>query len=402
MHCAWPAYLSNPDSGHGDNILMGDKKSHKYSWKVFFGVACLLVALMVWAGENASAQIGQEPLQTVSQITSDETCLDCHQQPDMILPLPNGEELYLTVDEAKYKSSVHGKENISCTQCHTAITEFPHPALRAESLHQVRLEKTDLCIECHQDQAEEYAKGRHAQASIAGSQDTAMCVDCHSSHQTEHITDPNLQIAQTCEKCHSEIYAIYINSVHGAALIEEGNTDVPTCTSCHESHDNTGPSDSGYLLFSPQICASCHADEDLMAPYKINTQVFDTYLADFHGSTVLIFENISPDQDTNKPVCVDCHGVHDILSPVDVNSTVFKKNLITTCQRCHPDASPDFSDAWLSHYPPDLEHTPIIYWIDLFYQILIPSTIGGMMIFIASDVWQRMKNGKNSNGKRIS
>jgi hypothetical protein len=126
----------------------------------------------------------------------------------------------------------------------------------------------------------------------------------------------------------------------------------------------------------------------MMAKYDINTDVFDTYFADFHGTTVEIFEKTTPDQETNKPVCIDCHGVHDIKAPDNVGSTVIKQNLLTTCQRCHPDATPNFSDSWLSHYEPSLEHHPIVYLVDLFYQFFIPGTLGIMALFVVTDIWR--------------
>ena len=49
-----------------------------------------------------------------------------------------------------------------------------------------------------------------------------------------------------------------------------------------------------------------------MQKYGISTEVFNTYVADFHGTTVTLFERQHPDQPTNKAVCTDCHGVHDI------------------------------------------------------------------------------------------
>lgn len=127
-----------------------------------------------------------------------------------------------------------------------------------------------------------------------------------------------------------------------------------------------------------------------MAKYDIRTDVFETYVADFHGTTVTIFEQVSPDQETNKPVCIDCHGVHDIRSPEDSSSTVIKENLITTCQRCHPDASPDFDDSWLAHYSPDLEKAPIVYLVNVFYMVVIPVTVGGMVFFISVDIFKTL------------
>lgn len=374
----------------------------KYIWIILWAVLAGLLTLWVFGAEQASAQRAEAtsipPLDNPNP--SNAECLACHATPDMFLPLPSGEELLLTVDSNIYNASIHGREGYACIQCHTDISGFPHPDLKAENLRAVSIQKTQTCIRCHTDQSDAYVKGRHAQGLISGNEDTAICVDCHSNHQTAELTTSNVLIVQTCRKCHSEIYDIYQNSVHGSALLQEDNPDVPTCSVCHESHDNTGPGDSGFTLFSPQICANCHADVELMSRYDVNTGVFDTYLADFHGTTVILFEKISPDQETNKPVCVDCHGVHDIQSPTDENSALLKQNLIFTCMRCHPDAPPDFSDAWLSHYSPDLEHNPIVYLVNLFYLIVIPGTIGGMLIFICSDIWKRMKNGSGRKTKR--
>ncbi|MEW6718106.1 MAG: hypothetical protein AB1345_11470 [Chloroflexota bacterium] len=49
------------------------------------------------------------------------------------------------------------------------------------------------------------------------------------------------RIAKTCERCHSEIYKLYEQSVHGAALIGKGDSNVPTCTDCHTVHNLASP-----------------------------------------------------------------------------------------------------------------------------------------------------------------
>jgi hypothetical protein len=134
-----------------------------------------------------------------------------------------------------------------------------------------------------------------------------------------------------------------------------------------------------------------------MADYDIRTTVFETYVADFHGTTVSIFENISPDQVTNKPVCFDCHGVHDIRSPDDEYSSVMRENLLNTCLRCHPDATSDFSDSWMSHYTPDIDHNPLVYLVNLFYYVIIPGTMGGLFIFIGTDIWRTIKNKRDAD-----
>jgi hypothetical protein len=105
-----------------------------------------------------------------------------------------------------------------------------------------------------------------------------------------------------------------------------------------------------------------------------------------------MFEAEIPGQETNKPVCVDCHGVHDIKKIDDPNSRVVHENLLTTCQRCHPDATTNFSAAWLGHYEPSPDKYPVIYYIQLFYLIFIPTLLGGMAIFVISDASRRLIN----------
>jgi len=342
----------------------------------------------------AEPQKQTEPPPPVDVVpVGNDECLSCHQIPGMLLPLASGEQLNLTVDVEAFYTSVHGRQGYACVQCHTNITGFPHPEFTTKTRREVSVQLTQgACMVCHSGQTDLYTQGRHGRELTKGSLTTALCVDCHTSHQVKEIRGSKVEIAKTCQKCHAEIYDIYRDSVHGAALMEESNFDVPTCSDCHENHNNTGPGDPGFILFSPKICRDCHADEELMSKYDINADVYDTYVADFHGSTVLIFENIAPDQETNKPVCIDCHGVHDIRSPEDLHSSVMKDNLLDTCQRCHPEATSDFSDAWLSHYNiSDFENNTLVYLVNLFYKIVIPGIIGGILLFIGTDIWRKIK-----------
>jgi hypothetical protein len=369
---------------------------------IFFVLISAIVFTFGFGIKTASTQtvVNNDPPPPLGNpIPSNADCLECHQEPDMLMQLPSHEELNLTVDRISYNTSIHGREGYACIQCHTDIDGFPHPERTAQTLRDVSIQYNTICLDCHTAESEEYAKGQHAQELILGNEDSALCIDCHGSHQTKELSVSDIEIIQTCRNCHSTIYDVYQNSVHGNALLEESNQDVPGCIDCHSSHENHGPSDHEYTLFSPLICAECHSDEKLMDKYDINTDVFDTYLSDFHGSTISIFEKIAPGQETNKPVCSDCHGVHNILSPEDENSLVLKENLVITCQRCHPDANTEFSDAWMSHYPPDLQHNTLVYLVELFYKIIIPFTIGGMLLYIATDVWKRSKgNSNHENG----
>jgi hypothetical protein len=152
-------------------------------------------------------------------------------------------------------------------------------------------------------------------------------------------------------------------------------------------------------MYSPQICADCHADEELMKRHGISTVVFETYIADFHGTTVEVFSKITPDQETNKPVCVDCHGVHNMKSASDPESQVMKDNLLNTCQKCHPDAQENFPNSWLGHYVPSIDKYPLLFFVDLFYKIVIPVTVGGMVAFVAIDAQFRIRKRLSKNKK---
>ncbi len=127
-----------------------------------------------------------------------------------------------------------------------------------------------------------------------------------------------------------------------------------------------------------------------MAEYGISTDVFETYVSDFHGTTVTLFQKVTPDQETNKPVCIDCHGVHNIASAEGPGSLAIKENMLRTCRRCHPDATTNFPSAWLSHYRPSPVHAPLVYYVDMFYKIFIPAVLGGMALFVVGDAGQRI------------
>ena len=352
----------------------------------------LIILASLWLASQAEAsQDATEPGSPFEQEVANETCLACHATPGMQTTLPSGEILYLTVDPQVYAESVHGQQGYACVQCHTDIRAYPHRPLTAQTRRDVTLLYYQNCARCHQDKYQATLDSVHQEALAEGKKEAAVCTDCHGYHDVSKPDEPRTKIPQTCERCHALIYQEYAGSVHGSALIGEGNPDVPTCIDCHGVHNVSGPSSGPFHLYSPQICATCHADKALMAKYGINTDVFETYVADFHGTSV-IFAQKYPGQETNKPVCIDCHGVHNMKKVDDLESQVIKQNLITTCRRCHPNAAPSFADAWLGHYTPDASRYPIVYYVNLFYQIFIPTVLGGMAIFVIGDVSRRLIN----------
>ena len=333
---------------------------------------------------------------TLAQESANEACLACHGQPGMQTTLPSGEVLYLTVDPEVYNASVHGQKGMLCIHCHADASDLPHPPLTVNTRRELTLSLyRSSCILCHQDKYNATLDGVHQIALAGGDTRAAVCTDCHGTHNISLTGKPRSRSSQMCALCHSEIFERYKNSVHGAALIGDGNPDVPGCTDCHQVHRIEGPHTGSFLLFSPQLCAECHADPEMMGRYGISTDVFDTYVADFHGTTVILFQAVAPDQETNKPLCIDCHGVHDMKQVDDPESAVMKENLLATCQKCHPGATANFPTSWISHYRPDPQHASLVYYVQLFYEVFIPTLIVGMILFVASDARKRFVDRKN-------
>jgi predicted CXXCH cytochrome family protein len=323
------------------------------------------------------------------QVADNEACLACHSRPNLTYTFPSGQVWSVHVDPEAFHNSVHGSE-LACTDCHQDISGYPHPPLEVSTIRFYELEQYQTCRGCHEEVYEEAIDSNHAREIAAGNWDAAICTDCHGAHETVNLDEaPRTEIPRICSQCHSTIYNQYLESVHGEALVDENNTDVPTCIDCHGTHTQEDPRTTQFRLNSPKLCANCHADEALMAKYDISTQVFDTYVSDFHGTTVVLFERASPDLPTNKAVCYDCHGIHDMKRADDPQSQVFRENLLQTCQRCHPDATENFPTSWMSHYEPDINKYPLVYFVELFYDIMIPAVVGFMALVVVFDIGSR-------------
>jgi len=347
------------------------------------------------------------PVMAVQELTpatqiaaGDPTCLGCHSKPGLTKELENGDVMLLTIDEQHFSNSVHYYEGLSCKDCHQDITGFPHPEFLARNLRDASLLLYTACQKCHVNEYNKTLDSVHQKQLTGGNNNAAICTDCHNPHTQQQLTDKvtgdllpeaRLLIPQTCARCHNEIYTAYKSSVHGSALTLVKNQDVPTCISCHGVHNIQDPLTNAFRTNSPQLCADCHTNPEIMKKYNISTEVLNTYVADFHGTTITLFEETNPDLPSNKPVCFDCHGIHDIKKTNDpVYGVTMKENLLVRCQVCHPDATDNFPSAWMNHYIPSPSEYPLVYYINLFYKFLIPTLLGGMGFYVLADFIHRM------------
>ncbi len=384
------------------------RRVSRYIWiGVLVGVILASLSVFLLVNRASAAKVNEqarsviqasslEDLKGSGPIVSNEVCLGCHGKPGLSMKLKDNDILDLYVNPATYDASIHGKNGYACVQCHTNLSDYPHPEFSATDTRDVTLQLTKVCDRCHSGEYNLTMDSVHAAAQAAGKREAAVCTDCHGSHNVRQWTDPQTHtllpeartnIPTTCSMCHNAIYQKYRSSVHGAALTDEANTDVPTCIDCHGVHNIGNPTTAAFRLKSPELCATCHTNPAIMNKYGISTNVLNTYVSDFHGTTVTLFEKQSPDSPTNKPVCYDCHGIHDI-SRVDNPQTglEMQQNLLVRCKVCHPDATSNFPSAWMSHYIPSPKNYSLVYYVNLFYKVFIPLVLGGMAALVVMDV----------------
>ncbi len=249
-------------------------------------------------------------------------CLSCHGNPGM--QDSAGHSISIAADA--FHASVHGA--LGCTACHSDIKTFPHPAKIAEV----------QCGTCHTQEASGLAGSVHAR------QGAKACLQCHGNpHAIVKVTDRNspvypLNIPHTCGTCHGNakfvkkhhlknVYGEYEDSIHGAALTNEGLLVAANCSSCHGTHHilpHTNPKSPTYRKNIPDTCGKCH--EGIEAKY----------LAGMHGKAMLAGSK-------KAPVCTDCHTAHRISEPAQ---TAFQERTIGTCGGCHREKYATYRDTF--------------------------------------------------------
>jgi Doubled CXXCH motif (Paired_CXXCH_1) len=252
----------------------------------------------------------------------DAQCLTCHSV--KTLQDTAGHSVY--VDAAKEKVSVHG--SLSCTSCHTDIKGYPHPA------HPARVD----CSTCHTSEAGDVAASVHAKASAQP------CLSCHGDpHAIVPVKDPQspvfaFNIPRTCGSCHgnpqvakkfglTNVYSLYIDSIHGFALTKDGLLVAASCSSCHGTHrilSHTNPQSRTYRTNIPATCGSCHGGPET------------AYLAGIHGKEMEA-------GNSKAPVCSDCHTAHQITQ---VHNVSWQMQESATCGSCHRERFASYLDTF--------------------------------------------------------
>ncbi|MGO8717984.1 MAG: cytochrome c3 family protein [Acidobacteriaceae bacterium] len=338
-------------------------------------------------------------------------CLACHADKTMV----NAAGKSVAVDAQRFHSSIHGV--LSCTDCHTSITGFPHPDHPAAV----------VCATCHADEAKGLAGSVHASAS------THPCLSCHGNpHAIFPKNDPRsavypLNIPRTCGSCHGSealakkyglqnVYSVYMDSIHGYAVSEEGLLVAANCMSCHGSHhilSHKDPQSPTYKANIPNTCGTCHggvkaeylggihgkqvASGNMKAPVCTDCHtahaILQPTLASFRMQSTPICgschkEQLATYRDTfhsqlgllggyvETARCWDCHGAHEVLPASDPRSPVAPANLIKTCGKCHANANASFVQYQPHANPRNRKLNPALYYIRLFMNLLLWGVLG--------------------------
>ncbi len=340
---------------------------------------------------------------------SSETCLACHGTMD---GAPS-------VDPDAFAASKHSA--LMCGSCHTDIQEYPHPTSVA---------KVD-CSQCHLIEQAAYRDSIHGKARAAGMTDAAACASCHGHAHTvigkENPKSPvyHLNLPRTCGVCHSDpalakkhhipvsnAYQLYMDSIHGRAVMQSGLLVAANCSSCHGAHDirpHTDPQARIHRDQIPTTCGTCHAGilntfndsihanghganaKGMMKPvctdchqshaimltqeeqWKLgiiegcgncHDSALETYRHSYHGKiTSLGYTQVAR--------CSDCHGSHNILPASNPKSTLSAANRQNTCAQCHEGVTANFVE-YLPHADyTDHEHYPNLYYVYVGFTALL-------------------------------
>jgi hypothetical protein len=319
-------------------------------------------------------------------------CLKCHVQ-NLSMQFKDGDTQTLSIDASSLATSVH--KSLNCSDCHFGFSNSNHPRRDFKSRRSFAIANSEVCRRCHYDKYAKAMESIHYMVLSQGNLNSPVCTDCHGAHLILPSGKEKSYITQRCQKCHAEIYATYAKSVHGKALFDEHNQDVPICIDCHLAHNIKNPLTLDYREMIPDMCSNCHANKDIVSKYGLSTDVVKTYLSDFHGITLSFYKKQR--EEFNKParliaVCTDCHGTHNIISTRNIAPDVVKANLVKRCRQCHKNANGNFPDAWLSHYTPAPDHASMIYIINLIYSIFTPILIAGIILQILLHIWRYAVN----------
>jgi cytochrome b subunit of formate dehydrogenase len=273
------------------------------------------------------------------------------------------------------KLAVSAHAALTCVSCHARHEDFPHPAGVAKP----------ACSQCHAEIAAQHARSVHGQALKNGNAAAPDCAVCHSSaHEVQRTSSAEFHkaVPDLCGMCHGDVAGQFRSGIHGQA-VARGISAAPVCTTCHGEHSILAPGNRASSVNAAHIrdtCGQCHANVQLSRRFGLPSDRIVSFDASFHGLAAR-----SGSQSVAN--CATCHGFHRILPSSDPRSSTNVRNLPATCGRCHPGAGKRFAIGPV-HEGVGAGEPEAVKWVRLAYAVLIPLTIGFMLLHQLGD-WVR-------------
>ena len=267
---------------------------------------------------------------------AEDSCLDCHRGLD---------DPRLKAPTLGFPHDIHAERGLTCAACHGGDPADPEPSAmdpdKGFKGAPTRAQIAPLCASCHANAAylkrfnprpyvfsmAEWQTSTHARLAAEGDAKVATCTSCHGVHGIRPPKDPaspvfKTNVPRTCAKCHNAGYlkgyairtdqfALYAKSVHGVALLEQGDVSAPACNDCHGNHGAAPPG----LKDVAMVCGTCHGREAEL----------------FEGSRMKAGLDAM-----GKPGCVTCHGNHGVQHPTDAMLSAAPGG---KCAGCHQPGS---------------------------------------------------------------
>jgi hydroxylamine dehydrogenase len=217
--------------------------------------ALIIFALSIAFASNTSAQV----------------CLDCHKNvtPSIV---------------SDWQLSEHSQNDIDCSVCHGDQHKSP------QDVAKVNIPTPETCAGCHEDQAEQFKKGKHALAWAA----------MKAMPTTHWLPMALTEGMKGCGGCHK----IGVKTEEEIKELKRKGAGfgVASCDACHTRH-----------IFSvqearqPQACQTCHMGFD--------HPQWEMYSASKHGVRYLLKQNKTLPETVAAPTCQTCHmqeGNHEV------------------------------------------------------------------------------------------
>jgi formate dehydrogenase gamma subunit len=254
-------------------------------------IATVIVLPIVWPAEPARAQ------------TETETCLDCHDDSDLVAD--DGRNMGVLAD--LFRASIHGDQD--CIDCHSTPGDY-------EDVPHFDRYVAVNCGKCHEDAISSFAEGFHGRARQRGNVRAPGCADCHGVAGNAHaIHGLDARTAEdACRRCHTRETVSYDAGVHAEAATEGKSS--PGCVSCHVTHGLGLPPSAGAVN---AMCEVCH--RGAMADVK-------------RGGHMQLGEDL-----TDVVNCASCHDAHGTHKPH------LSKRVAEACKSCHDEQMREFEDS---------------------------------------------------------